>query len=635
MEPSSPDVNQLHITRRLLVLALAISSLMTVWVLNSYLWDEYRVVNDTQNFYWMARAQDPSLFPIDYLYIAGNYILELDISGFHFLLHRRGLGYSSLFFLAGTLLDYVWLTKLAGLTLMTLCVFYLYKIGEYLRDGWAGLSLSLMFVFFNLASPLSLSMFSGLQRGFALPVFIIFLYYLIRQKYVWAALLIFIAALVYLPNLPPMILTYGLALLSFKQPFKVSARLNWGNVLPLAIALLLSAGVLVLAFFGKLGLLPPSPPVFPDRIGPTLPSIAEHPSFQAGGSMPLYTSFPLLGRVGVFDTGGDVTNFIVMLVLVFLIYKAVGHSTLKQMPKEVWYLALAGITMFFVSLFFVMGLLSLALYLPSRYTRSTLFLAAIFFIGLNWMAFLQKLPGWILKKRNQLIFFAVTFCVAMGMVYLFFPNRPLLIPIFWLLGVMISGVVVLLAGSSLFWIAGGYSPLKGPAKWAAVILIGGVMLFLGTIYTNILGLKTTNPSRAEREVYQYLASLPKEVMVAGDPQVMTNVPLFSKRSVLFRALFPKFRAPITEYFDAQYGESLQPMLEFCQRYQVDYVVLNQDEFTPGYLNRKDFFYQPWNDQIVTKVAGRTDFALLQAEPVFASDPFMVIKCDAETLTPRD
>ncbi len=630
MKSSLLDLNKPHFTNRLLVLALLISLLLTIWALGAYLWDAYRVVNDTQNFYWMARAQDPTLFPRDYVYIAGNAILKLDIFGFHLLLHRRSPGYGLLFYLPGTLIDYVWLTKLAGLTLMTICIIYLFKLGQFLQNNLTGLSLSLIFIFFNLASPLSLSVFSGLQRGFAVPIFIVFLYYLIRRQYIWAALLIVIGALIYLPNLPPMVLAYGLSLVDFKRPFKVSVTLNKSNLLPLIGALLLSSMVVVLALASQLGLLSPSPPIFPVQAKPAL-RISENPVYQSGGPMPLFTGFPFLGRAGIFNTGGDVTNFLVMLIFGFLIYRTVGRQSFRRVPKEVWYLVLAGVVMFFASSFFVFSLSSFALYLPSRYTRSTLFLTALFFMGLNWIDFLNKLPGWLRKNRHRLIFAMVSFSLAMGIVYLFSSNRPLLIPTIWLLGVMASGVLVLLGGSSVFWIAGGYSPLKGAIRWTSVLVIGGLTLYLGTIYTGILGIKTTNPAQPERDVYEFVASLPKDVMLAGDPDVMTNIPLFSKRSVLFRGLFPRGNAPIVEYFDAQYAETPDTMIDFCQRYQIDYLVLNTDKFTPRHLNREDFFYQPWNDQIVASVAGRSDFTLLRVEPTFISEPFRVIKCDAETI----
>jgi hypothetical protein len=196
---------------------------------------------------------------------------------------------------------------------------------------------------------------------------------------------------------------------------------------------------------------------------------------------------------------------------------------------------------------------------------------------------------------------------------------------------MLSGIVTLLGGSSLLGLATRNLTLKNVARWSILLAVGVIVVSLGTVYIRILGVRTTNPSEHERDIYEFVASLPKDAVLAGDPDIMTNIPLFSKRSVLFRELFPKTNAPIVEYFDAQYAENPQTTLDFCQRYQISYLVLDTRDFAPGYLAKGDFFYQPWNDRIVETVAGRSNFFLPQLQSVFASGPFMVIKCDAETV----
>lgn len=597
----------------------------------SYLWDPYQVVRDTQNFYWMARAQDPTLFSTDYLYISGNALLEINISEFHFILHRRSPGYGLLFYLASTVLDFVWLTKLSIWLLVTLCTIYLFNIGRFLRDNLTGVSLSLLFIFFILASPLSISIVSGLQRAFALPLFIVFLYYLIKQQHIWSAVLIFISALIYLPNFPPMVLTYGLSFIMFDRPFKVTLSVSWARLIPLAVALLLSTVVIVLALADHLGLVPPNPPLFSMSETSIALPVTQNPAYQTGGRTPLYIGFPFLGRAGIFDTGGDVANFLVLLILGFLIYKTIGRDSLRRMPKEIWYLVAAGFIMYLISLAVIFGFNSFALYLPSRYTRTTLLLAALFFVGLNWVDFLHTFPRWLWRNRRLIIFFLISFGLALGSVYLFSSDRRLLIPTFWFIGLIFSGVLVPLGGSAIFWLVLGQSPLTGAARWLTLLVVGGLTLYLGTIYIDVLGVKTTNPPPEERAVYRFVASLPKDTVLAGDPDLMTNIPLFSKRSVLFRELFPRPDAPIADYFDIQYSESLPPVLDFCQRYQISYLVLDTREFEQDYLVQGRFFYQPWNDVIVSTVAGRSNFALLQVQPTFTSGPYTVIKCDAETL----
>ncbi len=616
---------------RLLAIVLTAALLITIWSLTSFWWDGYQVVRDTQNFYWLARAKDPALFAKDYLYISSNYIVETNILGFHFLFYPLSPGYGAFYYLASAVLDFIWLAKLTGLMLICLSVIYLFKLGRFLGSDLTGVSLSLMFVFFALASPLSTSIVSGLQRAFSLPLFIIFLYYFIRRQYVWAAALMFISALIYLPNFPPMALVYGLSFIKVERPLNMSINFSRAGLLPLAVSLALSALIVGLALAVQLNLIsaPPPPAFAPDASAPV--DVADNPNYQSGGSMALFTGFPFLGRAGVFDTGGDVTNFLVLFIFAGLIYKTVGRQSLRQTPKEIWYLLIAGFMMYALSLFFVFGLSSFALYLPSRYTRSTLLLFMLYFVGLNWVDFLGMLPRWLRQKAGQIIFFFLSLGVALAIVYIFSPNRGLLIPTFWLLGIMVSGLLTLLGGSAIVWIIYTRPLNSKPATWGSALVLSGIVLTLGALYINVLGVKTTNPSAAERAIYQYVAALPKNTVLAGNPAVMTNIPLFSRRSVLFRDLFPRTDAPIVPYFDAQYAETAAPMLNFCQRYQIDYLVLDMQDFSPQFLQKENFFYQPWNDQIVTRIAGRSNFALPQLEPVFASGPYRVIRCDAETL----
>jgi hypothetical protein len=299
------------------------------------------------------------------------------------------------------------------------------------------------------------------------------------------------------------------------------------------------------------------------------------------------------------------------------------------MPGALWRLLTASFIMYAVSLFFVFGLSSFALYLPSRYTRGTLFLGPLFFVGLNWVEFLNKLPGWMRRNARLLIFFTVSFGLTLVAVYAFSPDRLLVVPSLWFVGLMVSGILAPLGASSLFWLATGN--LKNIVRWSTLFAVGIITLSLGTAYIKILGAETTNPSGHEQDIYEFVASLPKDAVFAGDPDIMTNIPLFSKRSVLFRELFPKMNAPIVEYFDAQYAETPQTTLDFCQRYHISYLVLDTRDFDPDYLAKGDFFYQPWNDRIVEMVAGRSNFVLPQLQPIFASGPFVVIKCDEETL----
>ena len=115
----------------------------------------------------------------------------------------------------------------------------------------------------------------------------------------------------------------------------------------------------------------------------------------------------------------------------------------------------------------------------------------------------------------------------------------------------------------------------------AFLLIGTVMVVSSAGYIRTLETEPINPPEAARDVYEFVATLPKDAMFAGEPEVMTGIPAFSRRSVLIRGLFPK--GPVVQSFDAQYAESPGTVLSFCERYGVDYLVIDSKVFSPEYL----------------------------------------------------
>jgi hypothetical protein len=626
-----PDLSVPKRDHRLLALVLVASLLMNFWSQSPHLRDRYRVARDVQNFYWTARARDPTLFATDSIYIVGKQLIEVNVLGFPVLLLPVSLGYGLLFYLASSAIDYIWLSKWLGLVLMPLCVIYLFRLGKRVGGNFTAVSLSLLFAFFILASPLSISIASGVQRALAVPLLIVFVHYMSNEQYVGAGLAILISALTYLPNFPLMTLAYALALVKIERPFKLSWAITRSKVMPLVGSLLPSALVVGLALAVQFELLAPVTHTasLPD-IGDNVP-ISQDPRYQPGGYAQMFIAFPFLGRAGLFDTGGDAINFLVLLIFGFLIYRIVGPRSLQRLPGVCWRLLAASAIMYAASLFFVFGLSSFALYLPSRYTRVTLFLLALCFVGLNWIDFLEKAPNWFRRKAPLLVFFVVSLSLVLVATHLLLPARLPVLPLLWFIGLILSGISAVLGGSSLFWLAKGGVRLGGAARFVIPLAVGVITVSLGAVYIGTLDIKTTNPSDPERDIYEFVGTLPKDVMLAGDPEIMTNIPLFSKRSVLFRELHPRNSVAILDFFDAQYAESSGTVLDFCQRYDVSYLVLDTTDFNPDYLAKADFFYQPYNDKIVEMVAGRSNFVLPRLRPVFASGPFVVIKCDTETL----
>lgn len=617
-------------TPTLLGIVLLISLIATFAALSPELWDRYRVVNDAQNFYRMARFQDPEAFTVDPQTGAGA--VEFYLGGRPVVLYPRSLGYGLLFYAGSFVMDYIWLMKLSVFALMPLCIIYLFKFGQCVDGNLAGLSLSLFFIFFILASYQSISIASGLQRAFAVPLMIMFLYHLMRGQHLGVGVTLVGSALIYLPNFPILALAYTLSLVRFEPPFKFSLTIAPSKLLQWAGSLFLSGLVIAFALAVEFKIIsfPATNTSLTDNHNPDSllsQQLLEH----SQGYAEMFFGFPFLGRAGVLDAGTDAVNMIVLLVLGVFIYLVVGPPAVRRMPAIFKPLLIASFFFYFLSLAAVFWASSLTLYFPSRYTRVTLFVTALYFVGLNWPLFMAKAPQWFRKKAPQLIFFVVTLSLALALVTLLLPASLPVVPFLYFAGLLFNGFLVVAGGSYLAWLLISAWPPGQTARFALIAVTLVIMLLAATQYIKTLGLRTINPSSYEQDIYAFAASLPKNAVLAGNPEVMSGVPLFARRPVLFSALHPDINAPILDYFKAQYAESPQVAIDFCRRYRVNYLVVDVTNFTSDYLSQKDFFYQPYNDLIAAMVSNRSQFIVPQLEPVFTSGPYSVIKCDAETL----
>ena len=608
-----------------LISAIVISIVWSLIILWPHLADYYRVPIDAQNHYWMAKFQDPALFPDDRLQYDES-LINVNIFGKQVILYPVSLGHAFIFFIASFLVEPILFGKLLVFILMPLTAGYLYKLAKkQTENDKAALGVSLLFVFFNLATPDSMSVASGLQRAFALPLLIVFMYYLTEDKYKVAAALIPVATLIYMPNVPLMVLTYAFSMIDFYGG-KIALDLRLKKAIPFGVGLLLAGAVAVWAFGVNFN-------VFNSSGASTLVKdvpFSENPLYQAGSATPMYLRFPWLGKAGLFDVDADAMNFLVLTVLSLMIYLVVDKQKRNRLPRTFWKLLTAGFLMYFLSLGAIFIFSSAALYLPSRYTRIVLFLIPFYFVGLNLRQFIDALPQWIRENKIALALLGAVLLIVIGAIIV--SGSETAVVLGWI-GLVVTGLLVVFLlglGARVLERELTNTPLNIPRVSFAVILCL-ISVFPAGAYSRLVGFDTINPNVSERDLYAYVATLPKDVVLAGSPDELTSIPLFSRRSVLFRSLFPDKNAPIVEAFDAYYAETPAKIVEFCHQYNIDYLVFDTDDFTDDYVNAGEFFFLPYNTVIRELVSDRTHFALPQTEPVFSSGSLRVIKCDASII----
>lgn len=577
-----------------------------------FLWpsltDPFRVTNDMQNHYWIARFQNPDLFPDDLL-PEGNRLIEISLFNRTFLVYPTSMGYGLIYFLAGTLMDPFVFGRLLVFFLMPLSAIYVFRLGKLVvGNDRTAFFLSILFIIYNLASTDSMSVSSGLQRAFALPLLIAFLYYLEKKKYFILSCLLVVGALIYAPIMVLMALTFGFSAVAIRIRPNFFFQIKREFISPLIIGILFSGIIAVGAFVNRFNFLNPD---------------AQNDLVRRGFNRELlFIGFPWWGRLGFFEMDIDGFNFLVLLCLCGMVYFVVGKSDLIAIPKSLRILLIAGMTLYVLSLASVLLFSAIALYLPPRYSRYPLFLLPLFFVGLNFRTFMQRLLPWIQGKTKLIIGILLVFLMSLALLSrLWYVGA-----IFFAFGFGEILAVILVGLGGIFLENQLREHRLKPFEIMFMVVIFVLSIFPGVLLTQLIGSKTINPTPDERNLYTYLATLPEDIMIAGSPRLSTGIPLFSKRNVIFREWIPDANAPIVALMDTYYHEDPAAILDFCDQQGIDYWVMDGKEYEDEFIKSDNFFDIPYQGEIRAKVSGRTGFALKEATPVFISGSIKVIPC---------
>lgn len=132
------------------------------------------------------------------------------------------------------------------------------------------------------------------------------------------------------------------------------------------------------------------------------------------------------------------------------------------------------------------------------------------------------------------------------------------------------------------------------------VLLGGALLLpfaTGTV------VDTRYKTGTNAGLYEYLASQPKDILIASLSDESNNLSIFSKRSVLVsretalpfhKAYYSQVRERVNDLIEAQYSGDIAQLASFIQKYRVAYLLVDRNAFTPEYLSRDKWIsqYQP-------------------------------------------
>jgi len=204
---------------------------------------------------------------------------------------------------------------------------------------------------------------------------------------------------------------------------------------------------------------------------------------------------------------------------------------------------------------------------------------------------------------------------------------------------------------------------RWPRHLAILVLVA--MACLGAWRLHGVGLQDYSAYRA---VYAALAGTPKDVLIAGHPNLMDAIPTFAQRRAFAtyelahpwsRGYWTQLKPRLADLFKAYYAADPQEVVAFCRRYGIAFLIVDDRHFTPAFLKGGYFlfpgdkphlpgtakglaerlyapFFAPFDDQVRRLTAGRTEFALLSdsAFPAVAVDPHVRLIDMRPYLTPK-
>lgn len=535
-----------------LITLLAIGSFMAAMFVTFVmerpaLFDPY-VINDDarQHIYWMARFQDPELFKGD------------PLADFFSSPKFATYGMVGLYSLMSFFVEPLVFSKILPLFLIPLCAVFLFALGRRLKDPLSGLILVAIF----LTVIWDRDRFSGgLARSFAYPILILFLYSLVRRRYLAASALMVAGALFYPPIAPVCAGTWAFSFLDLPR-LRVNFRRN--GLAPFLIGSVLTLAVLISAYI-----------VFKDEAAGRLvtPTEAAHmPEFYRNGRVEFFHESPIVQYLQGEDAGlglhGPVNVLLFTSVLIGLLLRSEAFKT----PKEVWHLMLSSLCLFLLAHF-----LLFRLHLPSRFSEVPISLSLMVFTSIHLRPAIQKVTGLIPSHRLR--------------------SRPVAV--------------------------------------AEVAVVALVLSFF------ILGMSMSQAKLVrfpDGPLTSFLATLPKDTLIAGHPEDMDWIPIFSKRKVLVNRegslpyhveYYGEIQKRTYDTLDAYYADSLADIARFCRKHGVDYLVVNRSRFSSGSLRTQPMYDEPYNAKIKAKIAGRERFAALEIPPekiVWQDSKFMVTDC---------
>lgn len=611
----------------LTVLLMLVSSAAVLLVQYPALVDPYKVTDDLRQYFWMARFQDRSLFPDDHLFYQVKRVRVVSVLGVELVFQFVSLGFSLFYQLASVLVSPLVFNKVLPFGLMWVSLAYLFRLGRLLKDDLTGILMSLFFIVYSLCAPDNISLLTGLPRSFQFPLLIAFLYMMKRRSSVGMAVILVIDMLIYAPLFFISAAAWALSFVHL-QGGRIRIDLHPRRVAPLLVAGLIAGLLFLPAVFEQ------SETSAPERLALTDLPVWENPTYGPAGRLPIFVEsaygvplYLLVGYGGLMrhDGFGFLAPLLLIALMVWLVLGFEGF----RIGREAYALLIGSLLMWCAAWLVALVTGGFLLRYPFKFTSAVIPVWFFLQVMLNLDKLLAAgLEAW--KSRGGRVAILLTGAGILMMITGLSLRRVDL-----RMSLMGMGAVMLIVGGGLVlrWRMRRFSPRSScppvigrTARAWPCFLVGALCL----LYFPRMGSRTIDVPQAQRDVCEYAAALPPDTLLAGDPAVMDNVLLFSQRRVLFSAEISYVGGNrVLDFYEAYYADSPQTITDFCDRYGVDYLVVNRDHFGEAFLQAGRFFYEPYNTAILEMAVEGKDFYLARADRdriVFQSGPLFVWPC---------
>ena len=602
-----------------LTLSLTFAVIYSIPALQKAFSSEYVVQDDArQHVFWMGRFLDAGLFPND---LIADYFQSV-----------APAGYTALYqLMAAAGIEPLLLSKLLPLVLGLITTAYCFGIClQLLPVPLAGFIGALLL---NQNLWMQDGLVSATPKAFIYPLFLAFLYYLLRRLLIPCLIAIALLGLFY-PSL--IFICAGILILQLChfQQGRLGLSKNRNDYLFCATGLGVAFLVLLPYALGS------------SEFGPTI-TVAEArtlPEFTPEGrSSFFYDRDPWkfwfnASRSGIrlpvalmpqLVYAGLVLPLLLRYPSPFPLAKKVS-SGIRLFPQ----LILASLAMFFAA-----HALLFKLHLPSRYTQHSLRIVMVFAASLAVTILLDALFSWAepkpikqidtikLKTRRsrEVGFLQETRFLGVRLIYAHLLKRPnpqgnktTVLPSFNLAQFLALGATVLL----------GLTLIIYPASWDNLPWTGYIQGRMPALY-------------------EFFQQQPKDSLIASLSDEVNNLPTFSQRSILVGSeyaipyhlgYYRPFRQRTLDLIQAQYSPDLAQVQNFIQKYGIDFWMLEQVALTPEYIANNPWLnqYQPAKDALAKFPQGTIPAlsTVMKRCAVFEREGLVVLEADCILKTPN-